>query len=327
MAKTITFFGVGDVRLDEREVGRPGPGHVRVRSRVSLMSTGTEGICFMRKFAPGTHWDNWVKYPFHTGYSTVAHIEELGEGVEGWMLGDRVCVRVCHSEAHVVGTGQLIRVPEGLSDEEAAWFALGQITFMGARAAEYEIGDQALIVGAGPIGQLSARWAVALGCRDVVVLDPVTMRLDLAKKGGATQVIGLPAGEAKQAVEEAFGGELPRVVIDTTGHAAVFEKCLAFPQRKGNLVLLGDTGDPSQQRLTPDVVTRGIRIHGAHMVHEDAEWFETKICGYFLNLVARKRLTVAELNLHAFRPEQCVEAFDLATHRRDETMGILFDWR
>ena len=56
---------------------------------MSLISTGTETICFARRFDPGTHWDHWVQYPFRPGYSTVARVEEVGEGVTGLQPGDR----------------------------------------------------------------------------------------------------------------------------------------------------------------------------------------------------------------------------------------------
>ena len=76
MAKKIVFQGKGHVELVDFEPASVGKGQIRIRTTCSLISTGTEGICFMRLFEPGTHWDNWVKYPFSTGYCTVGVVTE-----------------------------------------------------------------------------------------------------------------------------------------------------------------------------------------------------------------------------------------------------------
>jgi hypothetical protein len=67
MAKKIVFQGKGHVELIDFETGELTADRVRLKTTCSLISTGTEGICFNRLFAPGTHWDGWVKYPFATG--------------------------------------------------------------------------------------------------------------------------------------------------------------------------------------------------------------------------------------------------------------------
>ena len=54
-----------------------------VRINLSLMSTGTENIVFNRLFDPGTHWDEWVKYPFYPGYTAVGTVESTGADVTG----------------------------------------------------------------------------------------------------------------------------------------------------------------------------------------------------------------------------------------------------
>jgi threonine dehydrogenase-like Zn-dependent dehydrogenase len=95
---------------------------------------------------------------------------------------------------------------------------------------------------------------------------------------------------------------------------------------RGRLVILGDTGTPSEQRLTLDVIRRGIHIVGAHDSHDDGRWNLSTITDLFFDLVRRGRFSLAGLNTHAFLPEQCVEAYALVTERRAETMGVRFVW-
>ena len=98
----------------------PGNGEVLVRTTSTLISTGTETICYGRRFDPGTHWDNWVKYPFPTGYSHVGVVESVGPGVTRFKAGDRVCSAASHQQYVVISADGLMPIPDGVSDRDAA---------------------------------------------------------------------------------------------------------------------------------------------------------------------------------------------------------------
>jgi threonine dehydrogenase-like Zn-dependent dehydrogenase len=106
----------------------------------------------------------------------------------------------------------------------------------------------------------------------------------------------------------------------------VFESALGLAARYGTVVILGDTGSPSGQKLTPDVITRGLRIVGAHDGHNNEQWNDGTIVPLFFSLVKTGRFSLAKLNTHTFRPEDCAEAYGVANRDRASTMGILFDW-
>ncbi len=322
----LVFTGAGQVHYESFAVPAPEAGQVRVRTERTLLSTGTETIVFNRSFDPGTHWDGWVKYPFYPGYAAVGIVTDVGEGSGAHKVGDRVVWRGHHQGHDVVGDAQCWAVPEGVAPTEAVWFALAKITAMGARAAKHRLGESVLVIGAGPIGQMAVRWAAATAPRKLLVVDPVAMRLKLALAGGATDVLDKSIETAKEDVRRLNGGELPDLVIDTTGNAGVFRQALGMARNHGRVLLLGDTGRPDGQHLTSDVVIRGIRIVGAHDSHEDASWNTTLITELLFALVRRSRFNLCGLNTHEFSPGQCVEAYRLASERRAETMGILFNW-
>lgn len=217
-------------------------------------------------------------------------------------------------------------IPKNVDPALAAWFALAKITFLGAQAAQHHVGQRVLIIGAGPIGQMSTRWARAAGAEKILVADRIAGRLDLARRGGATATIAKPVAEAEPDILAANDGELPDVVIDGTGNAAVFAAALKLARKYGRVVLLGDTGSPTQQRLTDDVVTRGLTIVGAHDGHSRAPWPESCIVRLFFTLLTDGRMEMDGMNTHEFAPEDCGKAYDLAANRRQETLGILFDW-
>jgi 2-desacetyl-2-hydroxyethyl bacteriochlorophyllide A dehydrogenase len=325
-ARRLVFPAKQKVLIETFDPGRPGYKEVLVRAQLSLMSTGTENIVFNRLFDSGTHWDKWVKYPFHPGYTSVGVVEAVGEGVLLLKVGDRVAFRVGHRSHAVVEAAECHPIPDDVPFEHAVWFALAKIAFIGARAAGYRLGDSALIIGAGPIGQMSIRWARAAGVGTILAIDTAANRMPLAKAGGATSVVHAPINEARDAILRAGDSRLPRVIIDSTGNAHVFAAALSLAADRGTIVVLGDTGRPGNQVLTSDVITRGLTIVGAHDCHNTPEWNDATINRLFFGLTANGRFSLDGLNSHVFQPDECEKAYATANRDRTITMGIIFDW-
>ena len=322
--RRLVFTGKQQVELQEFSLPEFGEGQVLVRIEDSLMSIGTENIVFNRLFDPGTHWDQWVKYPFFPGYCAVGTV--LASRGNVLQEGDRVTVRCSHQSHAVSEEAKCCRIPENVPFEHAHWFALAKIAFHGALAAEYRLGDSVLVIGAGPIGQMSVRWAHAAGAATILVGDFATERLAMARAGGATAVVAQPIGEARDEILAATGGVLPRVVIDSTGHSGVFASALGLADRLGRVVVLGDTGSPAGQQLTSDVITRGLTVIGAHDCLETPQWNSATIVRYFLDLAASGRFALDGLNTHFFAPADCAHAYETANRERAKTMGIVFEW-
>lgn len=326
MAYRIVFPAAQQAVVESFDPRPPGPREARVRSICSLMSTGTENIVYNRLFEPGGPWDKWVKYPFAPGYATIGDVEAVGAEVTSVKVGDRVASRAAHASHQVCVADGLAPVPADMPPEEAAWFALAKIASMGARAARYELGDTVLVIGAGPVGQMTVRWAAASGAVAVVAVDTVEARLEMARRGGATATLAKPVDQAAVEILDACGGTKPRVVIDTTGAAPVFAHALAAAGDRGRVVLLGDTGHPAQQRLTSDLILRGLTVVGAHDGLDDAAWDARRAYRLFFSLASRGRFDLGGMTTHRFGPADAAEAYRVANARRDQTMGIVFDW-
>jgi len=322
----IIFQGKQQVVLESRARPEPDTGQVLIKAHKSLMSTGTENIVFNRLFDEGTHWDRWVKYPFYPGYALAGEVEAIGENVTKVRVGDRVAVRAGHGSHAMVSEAACYPIPESLSYEEAVWFALAKIAFIGAKAAAYRLGDKVLLIGAGPIGQMSLRWAKASGAETVILVDPLAEREAVSLSGGAAAYIMAGLDSAEDAIKSAGGGEVPGIIIDSTGNATVFASALHLAPRHGRVVVLGDTGSPGKQVLTGDVIIKGLTIVGAHDGHQFPGWAEADIIRLFFELVTSGRFPLAGLNTHTFEPEACVDAYVTANRERAKTMGILFDW-
>jgi threonine dehydrogenase-like Zn-dependent dehydrogenase len=219
-----------------------------------------------------------------------------------------------------------------VSDEEAAWFGLAAIVQNGVRRAEHTLGDSAVVIGLGPLGQLVTQYLRVLGCWNIIAVDTAPARLEWARKHGATHTLQIDVATARETVREITEGRGADVVYDVTGHPAVLAPALTLPRNFGKVILLGDTGTPSQQHLTVDVVTRGLQIIGAHdgnpplHVNDHLFWTHRNMIRLFFEYVSRKQMNVADLVTHRYKPQQAPEAYELLRTSRDQAMGVMFDW-
>jgi len=328
----IYFTDKDKVELVEESVPPVGAGQVLVRARKSLISTGTECICLGRLFEEGTHWDRWVKYPFPPGYSMMGVVEQVGEGVTNLQPGDRVVFQRSHRQWHVIDASLPVKVLDGVSDEDASWFALAMIAQNAVRAAQHQLGDNVVIIGAGLLGQLTVQYLRLTGARQIIVVDPAELRLKMAKEHGATTVIAKKIQDAREEVLALTDGKGAEVVYDITGIASVFAPALTLLRRFGKLILLGDTGEPSQQFLTGDVITKGLRIIGTHASNppevstDHTPWTQEEMFRLFFTYVARGDMRVNDLITHRFSPHEAPQAYHMLRHDRSSAMGVVFDW-
>lgn len=332
MPKRIVFTGRNQVEVQDIPTpAAPGPGQVLLEARASLISTGTECIILQQIYEPGSHWDKWVKFPFQPGYSMVAEVTAVGAGVNGVSPGQRLALRAGHTQ-HILTNWWVATVPDGVPDTEAAWFALACILQNGIRRAQIVLGETVVIIGLGILGQLACQYAKVCGARRVIAIDPAEDRLRTAERLGATHALALPVAEAAEEVRRITGGALADVVFDVTGHAAVFAPALTMVRKLGRLLLLGDTGTPTQQHLTADVITRGISIIGAHDGNPPAEgnewypWSHRRMAEVFFDLLLQGRMNVRDITSHVMSPADAPAAYRGLVERRGEHLGVVFDW-
>ena len=125
---TIVFTDQQKCEVLDEQVSNPSPDDILVRTVVSLTSTGTESFCYRGVFDTGTGWSSWVNYPFYPGYSAVGEIVEVGSNVSSLKVGDRVYTGANHKELHLTKPENVVRLPDTISYEAAAWSTLATIT-------------------------------------------------------------------------------------------------------------------------------------------------------------------------------------------------------
>ncbi len=328
----IVFTGKEQVELQHTPVAPPGPGEVLVRTTVSLVSTGTECICYARLIEPDTGWDRMVRYPFPAGYSHVGVVAAVGEGVTELQPDMHVASHHPHRQFVCAPQERFFPLPDGISDDEGTFYALTTVVQNGIRRAEHELGDVVVVVGLGVLGQLVVQYARLAGAWEVIAIDLSPRRLQMAAEHGATHTLCLPADEARDAVFELTGGRLADVVYDVTGSPAVFAPVQRLVRRFGKLVLLGDTGCPSEQRLVNEFLWRGLRLVGTFsgdppaVATDHTFWTRPNMARLFFDYVLRGQMRVADLITHRYRPDEAAAVYAQLLSDRSDTLGVVFDW-
>ncbi|MGI9284783.1 MAG: zinc-binding dehydrogenase, partial [Pseudomonadales bacterium] len=286
MPKRIVFPQKGEVVLEEFHLPELSSGDIQVRTLYSLMSIGTETTILHQKYAPDSHFGQMFSFPqIQSGVQAVAEVEQVGDKVSEFKPGDRIYMRMAHHSHCVVAAEDCSLIPSGIDLKAACWAGLAKTAFRAAWAARFELGQQLLIIGAGPVGQMAIRWAAASGVETIAVVDLSEHRLTHAKQGGATQLLNRNATECQDEIRAMNSGAGPSVVVDVTGNPVVFTHALAVAAQYGKVILLGDTGFPSKQCLSSDVMTKGLTIQATHDHHDRDGWTQRRIDQLFFDLV------------------------------------------
>lgn len=329
----VVFLEQDRVVAREEEIGALGADDILLRTHCSLISTGTESIVLRKNFAPGTHWDNWIRFPKYPGYSSVGTVLQIGANVRDFAVGQRVASRAEHRQFAVVPQNFVYPVPAAVSDASAAWVAFGTIVQHGVRRPKIALGESVVVIGLGMLGQIAVQLARVCGAGEVIAIDTAPLRLEMAKAHGATHVLPMGAQEAAARVLEITGGHGAEVVFDVTGHAPVFAHALKLLRRFGRLVILGDTGQPEAQHLTSDVIQKDLQILGAHDTNPPREgddyhrWSAREMIALFFELIERGQVRVDDLITHTYSPAEAPAAYEMLQTDRASAMGVLLDFR
>lgn len=278
--------------------------------------------------------------PIPLGYCNAGRVVEVGSGVEGFRVGDRVVSNGPHAEIVAVPKTLCARIPEGVSDEEAAFTPLAAIALQGIRLVQPTLGERVAVFGLGLIGLMAVQILRANGCR-VLGLDFDKRKLALAKRYGA-EVVDLSAGEDAVASGLAFsdGHGVDAVVIaastkssDLVSHAAKMSR------KRGRIVLIGvvglelDRADFYEKELSFQVsCSYGPGRYDP--TYEDraqdypfgfVRWTEQRNFEAVLDLMAAGSLMVGELITHRFPIAEAPKAYAALTEDA-QAMGIVLTY-
>lgn len=308
---------------------------IAVRTHYSLISPGTELSCLSGEEGALA---SWAQLPMVPGYVGCGEILAVGPGTHGFEPGQIVLAGTGHaSHVKTKTTQRITLVPAGLDHKKVCFAQMASIAITALRVSEAELGDYVAVVGLGLVGNLAAQFFALAGCQ-VIGIDPMVARLKMAGRTGIELVINPDQVDVRQAILDLTCGRGCEVVVEATGIPALALQAAELVATYGDLVLLGSPRQPYVTDVTdllraihlkPYVTVKGA-LTGRYPARPSADGYVkhsvVRNVGISLGLIAGSRLRVEELITHVLPPEECERAYDGLRTKKDEYMGVLFDW-
>lgn len=337
--KALVYHGPYDFRLEERPKPKAGPGDVVVRVVLSAIC-GSELHML--------HGRHDARQGVILGHEPVGIVDEIGQGVEGFEVGDRVaisCMTRCgrcyyclHGlYPHCERTGgwimgyqmdgshaeymrvpyaafSLYKLPERVRTEEAVFVSDALATgYMGAEQGSIEPGDFVAVYGSGPIAVCAMASARLWTPRTVVVIGRNRERLNLAKAMGADYAICTRDADPVAAIMEMTFGRGADVAIEAVGDPQTLSWSLESVRKGGRISVVG-VFDQAVEVPMQKLWERNICLRTGLTTHtHDLE---------LIDLIAAGKLDLSKLLTDTFPLEQALEAFEVFDKRIGGAMKV-----
>jgi len=283
--------------------------------------------------------------PFAPGYSCAGEIIEIGPGVEGYAVGDRVAAAgygyASHAELVSVPQNLTAKIPAGVTFAQAACGTLGAIALHGVRITSPALGETVAVVGLGILGQLTAQILQASGI-NVIAVEPDEYRRNLARENGIV-LTAAPGAEACHLVEEHTGRRGADAVIITaaTSHKGIIDESAELVRDRAIVTVVGDVPLTLSRRsfYNKELQLRLSRSYGPgrydrlyeEMGHDYplpyVRWTEQRNIEAFLGLLAQKKITVDNLITDRFTIDRAAEAYQvLECEGASRHLAVLFEY-
>ena len=342
--KALVFHGPNDISVQSVPVPRPGPGEAVIR--VTLTTICGTDLHILRGEYP-------VKPGLTIGHEPVGVIHEIGVGVTGYKVGDRVLVGAitpcgqcnyclggnlsqcggaiggwkfgntingAQAEYLLVPSAQanLALIPDDLRDEQV--LLLSDIASTGISAAEsanLRIGDTVAVFAQGPIGLCATAGARLKGAAMIIAVDSDPVRAKMAKKMGADIVLNNKEVDVVKVIKGLTGGKGVDVAIEALGTQETFESALRVLRAGGTLSSLGVYSGKLAIPLEPFAAGLGDHKIVTTLCPGGKERMRR-----LMEMVRSGRLDLTPLITHTFPLDRIVEAYKLFGERREGVMKV-----
>ena len=176
-------------------VGDPGATELLVETRVSAISAGTELLVYRDEVPSGIPVDETIdaldgefSYPIRYGYAASGIVREVGSEVDENWVGRTVFSFVPHQTRFRADPASVVPLPDGMDPETGSLFPSVETATNLVLDAHPRLGERVVVLGAGVIGLCVIRLLASFPLADLVVVDPIQRRRELARELGADRV-------------------------------------------------------------------------------------------------------------------------------------------
>lgn len=358
----------GELKVADVPAPRAGSGTLLVATRCSLISAGTEKQLMdlakaslagkamarpdlVRRVIRNVRRDGLkptiekvfakLDTPIPLGYSLAGEVIEVGRGVTGYAVGDRIACAGAglanHAEINAVPKNLTVAIPAAVTNEDASFVTLGAIALQGVRQASPTLGERFVVMGLGLIGLLTVQLLKANGCR-VLGFDPNGSRADLARMLGADAVARADLAGAVAGFTGGIGADAVILTASAKSSEPINQAAEAC-RLKGRIVVVGMVGmtidrEPFYKRelelrlslsYGPGRHDPAYEIAGHDYPLPHVRWTEQRNMAAFLDLVADGRVTPAKLVTHRFAITEAEAAYGLM-ERGEPHLAMLLEY-
>ncbi|RZT60694.1 2-desacetyl-2-hydroxyethyl bacteriochlorophyllide A dehydrogenase [Microcella alkaliphila] len=345
MGHLVRFTSPRRAEIVDWEAPVPGPGEVRITTRYSGISAGTELTAYRGTNPYMSHrWDvesrlfvegePTHRYPLDGwGYEEVGEVTDIGEGVDAALLGRRVWGAWGHRTTAVrpADWAKARLMPDANDDVVGIFAKIGAIALNAVLDADLHVGETVAVFGAGVPGQIVAQLARLNGAR-VVVVDLVEQRRDLARRLGAHETLDPRQTDVATRLKELTDGRGADVAIEISGsyqalHDAVRSVAYSsrvvaagFYQAGGTPIRLGEEFHHNRVAIV------GSQISGVAPALQH-RWDEIRMSQTVLELEAGGSLQLAPLISHTVAAREAVSAFEMLDAADSDVLQVVLDYR
>jgi predicted dehydrogenase/threonine dehydrogenase-like Zn-dependent dehydrogenase len=283
---------------------------------------------------------NKLDRPLPMGYCNVGIVSKVGGGVTGFAVGDRVASNGKHAEVVSSPVNLCAKVPDAVSDDEAAFTVIGAIALQAIRLVQPTIGEAVVVTGLGLIGLMSVQILRANGCR-VLGIDFDSSRCEMARQFGA-ETVDLSNGEDPVNAAQSFSrgrGVDAVVVAATTENDEVMHQAAEMCRKRGRIVLVGVVGlnlrrdDFFKKELAfqvsasygPGRYDSNYEEKGQDYPVGFVRWTEQRNFEAVLDMMADGRLNLEPLITHRFLICEADKAYEVVGGT-EPSLGILLEY-
>jgi len=342
--KALVFHGPDQIAIEQIPIPRPGPGEAVIR--VTLTTICGTDVHILKGEYP-------VKPGLIIGHEPVGVIHELGVGVTGYSVGERVLVGAitpcgecefclsgnwsqcggpiggwkfgntingAQAEYLLVPSAQanLAKIPIELRDEQVVLLADVASTGISAvESANVQIGDVVAIFAQGPIGLCATAGAKLKGASLIIAVESDPVRIHMARRMGADVVLDHTKTDVVAEIRRLTAGRGVDVAVEALGEQITFENCLRVLRAGGTLSSLGVYS--GKLSLPADPFAAGL---GDHKIITTLCPGGKERMRRLMELVRHGRLDLTPLLTHTFSLDRIQDAYHLFASRRDGVIKI-----
>jgi threonine dehydrogenase-like Zn-dependent dehydrogenase len=340
--------GPRDLALAEQELAVEAlqPDELWVQTEVSALSTGTDrGNYEGAQRVPGA-----PDYPRWVGYNNVGIVRGVGSAVTRFRVGERVFSLQHHQSAYVARESELIvRVPEGVAPEEAAFTYLYHLGFASLQRGRFIPGENVAVVGLGILGLATVELARAQGAR-VLALGNAESRLEVARAIGAHLALPSDAPDLPARIDALTHGTGIDLVVLAANPWPAWRAAMETVRPNGRVAVLSlpGRGEPPLDfnplelgwfygKALTIIAVAGAAAYDYPLIQPlapgrpseaaSARFDRIHGCAYLLDLMQERRLQPGRLITLRLPCARLVEAYEMAFRREKSMIGVVFDWR